>query len=288
MIENYNKNLSGKTKKPLVIGSFFSFIKKIVQHRGLIRSMVERDLKNRYIGSAIGIIWSVIHPLVLLISYTFVFSVIIKHPLGPESGTTSFAIYLFCGILPWMMFQETLVRSSNVLVEHSNLITKTLFPAEILPVSVLIANLFNHLIGVAIFLGIILFYLQNLTIYVLLIPIYLFGLMIFALGLSWIISGIQVFLRDTAQVVIVILTFWFWFTPIFFDENQLSRVSKKLVFVMHFNPLAEVVIAYRKCLLIGEMPTWQGLVAIYGIGLVTFIIGGIFFRYVKRSFADVL
>ena len=186
------------------------------------------------------------------------------------------------------MFQETLVRSSNVLVEHSNLITKTLFPAEILPVSVLIANLFNHLIGVAIFLGIILFYLQNLTIYVLLIPIYLFGLMIIALGLSWIISGIQVFLRDTAQVVIVILTFWFWFTPIFFDETQLSRVSNKLVFVMHFNPLAEVVIAYRKCLLIGEMPTWQGLVAIYGIALVTFIIGGIFFRYVKRSFADVL
>ncbi|MCH2694378.1 MAG: ABC transporter permease [Acidobacteriia bacterium] len=250
--------------------------------------MVERDLKNRYIGSAIGIIWSVIHPLVLLISYTFVFSVIIKHPLGPESGTTSFAIYLFCGILPWMMFQETLVRSSNVLVEHSNLITKTLFPAEILPVSVLIANLFNHLIGVSIFLGIILFYLQNLTIYVLLIPIYLFGLMIFSLGLSWIVSGIQVFLRDTAQVVIVILTFWFWFTPIFFDENQLSRVSSKLVFVMHFNPLAEVVIAYRKCLLIGEMPTWQGMVAIYGIALVTFIVGGIFFRYVKRSFADVL
>ena len=98
-MENYNKILSEKTKIPLVIGSFFSFIKKIIQHRGLIRSMVERDLKNRYIGSVIGIIWSVIHPLVLLISYTFVFSVIIKHPLGPESGTTSFAIYLFCGIL---------------------------------------------------------------------------------------------------------------------------------------------------------------------------------------------
>ena len=288
MMKNHNKVISGKTKKPLVIVLFFSFIKKIVQHRGLIRSMVERDLKSRYIGSAIGIIWSVIHPLVLLISYTFVFSVIIKHPLGPESGTASFAIYLFCGILPWMMFQETLIRSSNVLVEHSNLITKTLFPAEILPVSVLIANLFNHLIGITIFLFIILFYLQNLSVYVLLIPIYLFGLMIFALGLSWIISGIQVFLRDTAQVVVVILTFWFWFTPIFFVENQLSRVSGKLAFVMHFNPLAQVVIAYRKCLLIGEMPTWQGLVSLYAISIVMFVIGGVFFRYVKRSFADVL
>ena len=271
-------------------GLVVNFVSKVVRHRGLIRSMVERDLKSRYVGSVMGIFWSVIHPLVLLVSYTFVFSVILRipHPLGPDSGIGSFAVYLFCGILPWMMFQETLTRSSDVLVDNANLITKTLFPSEILPVAVLIANLVNHLIGVAIFLVIILFYLQNVSLYVLLIPLYLVPLMLFALGLSWVVSSLQVFLRDTAQVVSVVLTFWFWFTPIFFTEEHLGKVSDKLVLAMHLNPLAEVVIAYRKCLLVGEMPSWQGLIFLYGMALITFIGGGFVFRYVKRSFADVL
>ena len=142
-------------------GLVVNFVSKVVRHRGLIRSMVERDLKSRYVGSVMGIFWSVIHPLVLLVCYTFVFSVIfqlqLQHPLAPKLGVGSFAVYLFCGILPWMMFQETLTRSSNVLVDNANLITKTLFPSEILPVAVLMANLVNHLIGVAIFLVIILF-----------------------------------------------------------------------------------------------------------------------------------
>ena len=245
---------------------FFNFIRKLVRHRGLIQSMVERDLKSRYVGSVMGIFWSVIHPLVLLVSYTFVFSVIIRHPLGPETGMASFAVYLFCGILPWMMFQETLTRSSNILVDNANLITKTLFPSEVLPVAVLIANLVNHLIGVGIF----------------------FPLMLFALGLSWVVSSLQVFLRDTAQVVTVVLTFWFWFTPIFYTKKHLRNVSEELAFAMYFNPLAEVVIAYRSCLLHAAMPSWQGLIFLYGMALLTLIGGGLVFRYVKRSFADVL
>lgn len=272
-----------------VTGLIVNFASKVVRHRGLIRSMVQRDLKSRYVGSVMGLFWSVIHPLVLLVCYTFVFSVIFRHPFGSQLGVGSFAVFLFCGILPWMMFQETLTRSSNVLVDNANLITKTLFPSEILPVAVLIANLVNHLIGVAIFLVIIFFYPQvHLSLYVLLIPLYLLPLMLFGLGLSWVVSSLQVFLRDTAQVVTVVLTFWFWFTPIFYTEEHLAKVSDKLVLAMRLNPLAEVVIAYRKMLLFAEMPSWQSMIPLYGMALVTFVCGGLVFRYVKRSFADVL
>ena len=254
--------------------------------------MVERDLKSRYVGSVMGLFWSVIHPLALLVTYTFVFSVIIQieipHPLGQGAGVGSFAVYLFCAILPWMMFQETLSRSSNVLVDNANLITKTVFPSEILPVAVLIANLVNHLIGVAIFLVVILFYMQQLSPYVLLIPLYLLPLMLFALGLSWVVSSLHVFLRDTAQVVTVVLTLWFWFTPIFYTEEHLGNVSDKLVLAMRFNPMAEVVTAYREMLLFAEMPSWQGMISLYGMALATFVCGGLVFRHVKRSFADVL
>jgi lipopolysaccharide transport system permease protein len=263
----------------------FNFLLKLVRHRGLIRSMVIRDLKSRYVGSAMGFFWSVIHPLVLLASYTFVFSVVLKQSLSGEAGTTSFAINLFCGILPWLVFQETLTRSGNVLVDHANLITKTLFPSEILPVSVLIANLINHFVALGIFLVVVLLYLHKMSLLVLLVPVYLLALSLFALGLSWFVCSVQVFLRDTTQVLTVILTFWFWFTPIFFTEK---RFPPKLVFLMHINPLAEVVSGYRKCLLSFELPSLLGLVFLYAIAVLSFIGGGLFFRYTKKSFADVL
>ena len=261
-----------------------NFLRKLKQHRGLIKNMVIRDLKSRYVGSAMGFFWSVIHPLVLLASYTFVFSVVLKQPLGPSAGTSNFAIYLFCGILPWLAFQETLMRSSNVIVDHANLITKTLFPAEILPLSVLAANLVNHFIGLGIFLALVILYLHKVSFLFLLFPVYLVALSLFSLGLSWFVSSMQVFLRDTAQIVTVVLTFWFWFTPIMFDEKRLQKWS----FILHINPIAEVVTAYRKCFLSLEVPTLKGLLFLYSVALVVFISGGLFFRYTKRSFADVL
>jgi ABC-type polysaccharide/polyol phosphate export permease len=262
-----------------------NFLRKLVQHRGLIRTMVIRDLRGRYVGSVMGFFWSVIHPVVLLVSYTLVFSVILKQRLGGQAGTSSFAIYLFCGILPWLVFQETLSRSSNVLIDHSSLITKTLFPSEILPVTILVANLVNHLIGLGIFWLIVLLFLQRVSILVLLVPVYLLALLLFSLGMSWLISSVQVFLRDTAQVLTVVLTFWFWLTPIFFDEN---RVPGTLAFFMHLNPLAQVVTAYRKCFLSFEIPSMSGLAFLYGVAIVSFVGGGLFFRYTKKSFADVL
>jgi lipopolysaccharide transport system permease protein len=262
-----------------------NFLRKLAQHRGLIKNLVIRDLKARYVGSAMGFFWSVIHPLVLLVSYTFVFSVVLKQQLGPEMGISNFAVYLFCGILPWLLFQETLNRSSNVLIDHASLITKTLFPAEILPVSILLANLVNHIIGLAILESILVIGFHHVGWLILLVPIYLVALMLFALGLAWFISSVQVFLRDTAQVMTVILTFWFWFTPIFFDER---RIPSRLVILMRLNPLAEVVIGYRRCFLSGEMPSGQGLLYLYVIAGAVFIGGGLFFRYIKKSFADVL
>ena len=263
----------------------FNFIGKLIRHRGLIKNLVIRDLRSRYVGSAMGFFWSVIHPLVLLTSYTFVFSIIMKQKLGPEAGTSSFAIYLFCGILPWLVFQETLTRSSNILVDHSNLITKTLFPSEILPVSVLIANLINHFIGLGIFQVVCFFYQQKFSWMIFLIPVYLFALSLFALGLSWFLASVQVFLRDTAQILTVVLTFWFWFTPIFFDEQ---RLPQKLRIVMQLNPLAAVVTAYRNCLLNHELPQLQSLLLLYFFAVAVFFAGGLFFKYTKRSFADVL
>ncbi len=264
---------------------FSNFLQKICIQRGLIRNFVMRDLQARYVGSFMGFFWSVIHPIVLLVSYTFVFSIIFGLRPHPESGTTSFPLFLFCSILPWLFFQETLQRSSTVLIENANLITKTLFPSEILPLVVMLSGLVNHLIGFAILLCILLFTLGKLSLYILFVPVYFLLLMLFTLGISWFISSLNVFVRDVSQVLSVVLTFWFWFTPIFYSTD---RFPPKLLYLVRCNPLAHFVGGYRDCLLRMRMPDLEMLAILAAVSLLVFAAGGLFFRKIKREFVDVL
>lgn len=262
-----------------------NFLKKIYIQRSLIANFVVRDLKTRYVGSFMGLFWSVIHPIVLLVSYTFVFSIIFGVKPQSDAGTTSFPLFLFCSILPWLFFQDTLQRSSTILIDNTNLVTKTLFPSEILPLVVLLSGFVNHLIGFAILLCIILFVLGKVSIFILLVPVYLFLLMLFTLGISWFVSSLNVFVRDVSQILSVLLTFWFWFTPIFYST---SRFPPKLLFLLRFNPLAHVVTGYRDCLLRMRMPDLKILAILALSSLAVFAAGGLFFRKTKREFVDVL
>jgi lipopolysaccharide transport system permease protein len=262
-----------------------NFLRKIYIQRSLIRNFVARDLRSRYVGSFIGIFWSVIHPIVLLATYTFVFSYIFGQRTRPDMGTDSFALFLFCGILPWLFFQDTLQRSSTIIIENTNLVTKTLFPSEILPLVVLLSGFVNHLIGFAILLCMIIFMIGKISILILLVPVYLFFLMLFTIGISWFIASLNVFIRDVSQILTVILTFWFWSTPIFYPADLFP---KPLMFLAHCNPLAYVVIGYRDCLLRMQMPDLGKLTIFAVTSLVVFSAGGTFFRKTKREFADIL
>lgn len=262
-----------------------NFLRKLVQGRSLIKNLVVRDLRQRYVGSLVGLAWSIVHPVVLLVSYTFVFSVIFRVKLGAETGGTNFPVFLFAGILPWLTFQDTVTRSATTVLENSSLITKTLFPSEFLPLAILLSNLANHLIGLAVLLAVVIGLFHKLSWALLLLPAVLFFLFLFTLGFSWLVSSLNVFLRDTAQLLGIILTFWFWFTPIFFTERLMPG---PLQFALRINPLAHVVTAYRDCILHGQVPaaaTWVWLAALAGT---MFITGALFFRYTKRAFADVL
>src|SRR5438445_12375253 len=132
-----------------------TLFKKLIANRNLLKNLVIRDLKHRYVGSMAGFLWSVIHPLVSLASYTFVFTVIFPARLGPESGTENFAIFFFCGFLPWFLFSDTIVRNCSVISDNAPLITKTIIPPEILPISITISNLVHHMIGLVILLAVL-------------------------------------------------------------------------------------------------------------------------------------
>src|SRR5712691_7735006 len=221
--------------------------RKLVANRNLLKNLVVRDLKHRYVGSIGGFLWSVIHPLVSLLSYTFVFTVIFPTKLGPESGTDSFAIFFFCGFLPWLLFSDTIMRNCSVISDNAPLITKTIIPPEILPISITVSSFVHHMIGLAILL-LVLFAFYSVHLSALWIVLYIAMILMLAQGLGWIVAGLHVFLRDTIQALQILMFLWFWFTPVLYPVERLDRIPK-LRFLAGLNPMAVIVTGYRNSLL---------------------------------------
>ena len=247
--------------------------------------MARRDFTQRFVGSAAGWLWTIIHPLVLLVSWVFVFQFCMKIPPPAGAGGTNYTLYLFCGYLPGLLFQDTVQRSATSLLDHSNLITKTVFPSEIIPLTIFLSSLGSHIIAVLAAVATVRYMNVQFSVLVLLLPIYTFLLGLFTVGMGWIFASLQVYLRDTAQMVVVALTGWFWFTPIFIDETHFPA---RVRFLVDWNPMAHVVKAYRQRLLTTELPSLHELLVLAAISLTVFAAGGIFFRHLKRGFADVL
>src|SRR5579883_1322469 len=188
-------------------------------------------------------------------------------------------------MLPWLLFSETVQRSSGSLVEQANLITKTVFPAEIMPIAIFLSSLMSHLLALALVIAAVALWLHHFSPAVLLLPPIMFLIGLFAVGVGWITSSLQVYLRDTAQVVMVGLTFWFWLTPIFIPD---ARYPARFRFLLDLNPLAYVVRDYRLMLLGNAPPPLRDLLAAGAFAIGAFVIGGLFFRRLKRGFGDVL
>ncbi len=261
------------------------FLQNLVERRALIYQLVRRDFEQRYIGSAAGWLWGLIHPLVLLLSWTFVFQICIKVELPRHEVTQNYVVFLLCGFLPWLLFQETLQRSATSLVENSALIKKTIFPAEILPVTVYLSTLISHLLTLIIVILAVAAAVGIVSPGILALPLYMFLLGLFAVGLGWIVAALNVYLRDTAQVTTVVLTLWFWLTPIFISEQM---YPPQVRFLLAWNPMRYLVKAYRECLLTSRIPDLHAVTVVAAFAIGAFVAGGLFFRQLKRGFADVL
>jgi len=246
--------------------------------------LVRRDFQQRYVGSAAGWLWGVAHPLVQLLCYVLVFNKFLKIHLPAGEVTQSYPMYLFAGFLPWMLFQETVTRSAGSLVEQSNLITRTVFPSEVVPVSIFLSSLIHHLIGVVLVIGAAVA-LTGVSPMILLLPVYMFFVGLLAVGVGWIVSSLHVYLRDTGQVLSVAMTLWLYLTPIMYSELIIDPKYRGL---FAWNPMSSVVRAYRERLLSTKWPDWHELALLATYSILVFVLGGLFFRHLKRGFADVL
>lgn len=270
-------------RKPALPGRHF--VLNLVQRRSLLFEMVRRDFHQRFVGSAAGWLWGVVHPLLMLLSWYFVFRVCMKATLPPGSVTENYALFLFVGNLPWLLFQETIVRSSASLLEHSNLITKTVFPSEIIPVSIFLSSLIHHVIAIGLATLAIAIWDGGISGMMWFLPIYIVLTGMMAVGFGWMAASLNVYLRDTGQVVQVGLMLWFWITPIFITPEL---VPERLRFLVRWNPMSYVVNGYRALLFDTEWPQWREIGVLMVFATVIFVAGGLFFRQLKRGFADVL
>jgi len=193
----------------------FKNIKEIYKYRGLIQSLVGRELKARYRGTILGFLWSFLNPLLLMIVYTIVFGFIIR-PRDPafEGSPWLYALFLFCGVLPWVWFSSSSLESTNVLMVHGNLIKKILFPAEILPIVVISSNLIHFLFGLPILFLFIPIFGKSFTLFILFLPLVILLQYIFSLGFSFLLSSLTVHFRDIKDLLANFLTFWFFSSPI--------------------------------------------------------------------------
>ena len=261
------------------------FLRNLVERRALVAQLVRRDFRTRYVGSSAGWLWGVVHPVVQLLIWIMVFKYWIGATLGPDEVTTNYPLFLFCGILPWWLFQETVTRSAASLVEQSNLITRTVFPSEVVAVSIFLSSMIHHLIAVGLAIMTVAVWQKTLSPMILLLPVYMLFVGLFAVGVGWVASSLHVYLRDTAQAFLVIVNLWFWITPIMLSEASIKGPLHALV---RWNPMSWMVNAYRHRLLSNQWPDWRELAVLAAYSITMFILGGLFFRHLKRGFADVL
>jgi lipopolysaccharide transport system permease protein len=251
----------------------------------LVMSLTKRELAARYKGSALGIAWAILTPVVMIAIFTIIFAGIFKAKFGATNSQWDFALYLFCGLLPWNAFQESLNASATAIVARANLVKRVVFPLETIPVAQTLSAIVNQLFGtVALLLGIILIrhQLHATTLY---LPILLIPQFIVTIGGAWLIASLGVFIRDIVQGISLVLLAWMYLTPIIYPE---TIVPESLRTIVNLNPFTPLIRSYRLILLEGAMPDWRGLGYFTAFALLTFLFGYWWFARTRKNFADVV
>jgi lipopolysaccharide transport system permease protein len=249
----------------------------------LLKEMVLRDIRARYAGSGLGVAWAFAHPILWMLLYTGVFSVVLRVPVEP--GYASFPEFLMAGLLPWMAIQEGLARSASVLVDNASMVKKTVFPLETLVLSIVVAAVVNELIAFAVF-GVyvaLVGHLQPAWLLLLLPALALQILLTF--GLGCIAATLTAFVRDTAHAVGIFLTIGFYATPIVYPA---SLVPARLRPFLQANPLTPLVDLYRRAFTLHAAPDPAGLAYLTAFSLLAAGAGAVLFARARPHFADLI
>jgi lipopolysaccharide transport system permease protein len=255
------------------------------RNRSLSATLVRREILSRSRGSFGGALWTILNPLLLMITYFYVFGIVLKARFANDPSPASFALYFLAGMLPWIAFSEAVGRAPGVLIEYRSLIKKLVFPIETLPVNLVFSGLVGEAFGLALFTLACLVIRHRLPWTLIYLPLLVIPQMIFTAGLCWFLSALGAFLRDLTQIIGFVLTVWFFITPICYPETQAPGAARAL---LTKNPIYILVRGYRAIFLESRAPDWRSLGAFTAVSIVLAVLGHAWFYKLRKTFVDVL
>jgi lipopolysaccharide transport system permease protein len=260
-------------------------------NRMLIWQMSKRDVVGRYKGSWMGLLWSFLNPLLMLVVYTFFFAVVFKSRWGVPSATgaeeskTQFAVILFVGMIVHGLFAEVLNRAPTLILSNVNYVKKVIFPLEILPVISMVSALFHSAVSLSVLLMVFIIFNGFVHWTIVFIPLIIIPLVIFTLGLAWILASLGVYARDVGQTIGLAMTVMMFLSPVFYPITSLPVEIQPWILM---NPLTFIIEQARAVLIWGQLPNWYGLLKYTILASLIAWLGFIWFQKTRKGFADVL
>lgn len=261
------------------ISSFF-------KNRELVWQLSKREVSLRYSGSFLGVIWSFINPLMMLIVYSFVFGTVFSARWhGVDGDNSSFALLMFIGLLLHGLFAECLLKSTTLILANTNYVKKVIFPLEILPWTVLGSAMFHFLAGLIVLLILQIILVGRIELTVFLLPIVILPYAIGLMGLSWFAAALGVYFRDLTQIAGTISSVMLFLSPIFYPISTIPEQYRGYILA---NPLTAVIEQSRNVIVYGKYPELLPMLYICTVAVIFYSLGILFFNKTRKGFGDVL
>ena len=251
--------------------------KELYAYRELLKTNVQKEIRGKYKGSFLGVLWSFLNPLLMVLVYALVFPYIMR------MNVPNYLVYLITGVIPWNFFTTCITTDCNCVWINGGIIKKVYFPREILPISVVVAGLINFLISCVIVLIFTVFGGIGISIQLLWLPLIAIIQSALSLGLLFVLSAINVYVRDIEYLVAFLLNLLFYATPILYTA---SMFPSKVRWILYLNPMSTIVDAYRSIFYYKVMPNLASLALVGILSFIILIIGYIIFRKLEKGFAE--
>lgn len=249
----------------------------LYKYREFLKTNVKKDIRGKYKGSFLGVLWSFINPLLSVLVYAIVFSQIMRFDID------NYVIYLITGVLPWTFFTSSINMGMTSILYNANIIKKVYFPRSILPISSVSSCLVNFLISCIVILVFVLFSGIGITVNILFLPLIAIVQYFLCLGIVFILSAVEVFVRDLEHIVGFVLSMAFYVTPILYKAEQ---VPERLRFILKLNPMAYIIDTYRDIFYYGTVPNIGSLVVVLVFSILLVFLGYNIFNKLQKGFAE--
>lgn len=251
--------------------------KELYQYRELLKTNVQKEIRGKYKGSFLGVLWSFLNPLLMVLVYALVFPYIMR------TNVDNYLVYLITGVIPWNFFTTCITTGCNCVWINGGIIKKVYFPREILPISVVTAGLINFLISCVIILLFVLFGGIGFSVQLLWLPLIAIIQSALSLGLLFILSAINVYVRDIEYLVGFLLNLLFYATPILYTADMFPESIR---WVLYLNPMTTIIESYRNIFYYQQSPALIPLMIVFMVSFIILIIGYLIFKKLERGFAE--